>query len=323
MALLTKEQISQFCDRGYLVIDDIFHPKDDLDLLMDEYKGVLDSLAHDLYAQGKIASLYADLPFEQRLIEIYLDSGKVHTQYFNPSLPPDGVKEDTPYWAGTALFRTLRHERLLDAVESIIGAEIYATPILYVRMKPPENVTPRDEMGRVQLGRTLMHQDNAGIPSQADRTNMLTVWFPMKDANIKNGCLCVWPGSHHLGLLPHSLDRGRPYVIPKFLKGIGKPVPVPVQQGSVLFMHKCMIHGSYANNSKEVRWSFDFRYHPTHQPKVRDFFPGFVARSRLHPDTELHDPAQWDRQWRQARQKLAKEGTPQFHRWTENKTLSA
>ncbi len=322
MALLTEAQVTEFRDRGYLVIDNIFDPQIDLAPIMEEYQGVLERLAQDLYAQGKITSLYGDLPFEQRLIAIYQDSGKVHGQYFNPSLPADDVKEDTPYWAGPAVFHALRHQHLLDAIESIIGGEIYAAPILYTRIKPPEHLTPRDSMGRVQLGKTLIHQDNAGLLPEADETEMLTVWFPMKDATVNNGCLCVWPGSHHLGLLPHSLDRGRPYIPTEYLKTSGKAVPVTVKCGSVLFMHKRIIHASYANKSEEVRWSFDCRYTPIHQPKVREFFPGFVARSYQDPETELHDPVVWDRQWHEARQKLAKEGTPKFHRWTENKTLS-
>ncbi|MBC6477191.1 MAG: phytanoyl-CoA dioxygenase family protein [Hormoscilla sp. GM7CHS1pb] len=282
---------------------------------MEEYAEVLNRLAQDLYTQGKISSLYANLPFEERLIAIYQESGKVHSQYFNTSLPPDGFTEDTPYWAGQNLFQTLRHPRLLDAIESIIGSEICATPILHVRIKPPENLTPRDDRGHIQLDKTPIHQDNAGILPEADATDMLTVWFPMNYTDMKNGCLCVWPGSHHLGLLPHCIDRGRPRIPTEFLKEIGKAVPVPVKQGGVLLMNKCTVHASYANRSEKIRWSFDLRYTPTHQPKVRDFFPDFIARSRLHPETELKDPIQWDLQWQETRQKLAKTGTPQFHRW--------
>ena len=319
MTLLTEEQIAEFSDRGYLVIDNIFDPQTDLNPIMEEYLGVLEHLAQDLYAQGKIRSLYADLPFEERLIAIYQDSGKVHGQYFNPSLPADGVKENTPYWAGPAVFQALRHKRLLDVIESIIGGEIYAAPILYTRIKPPEHLTPHDHMGRVQLGKTLIHQDNAGLLPEVDETEMLTAWFPMKDATVDNGCLCVWPRSHHLGLLQHFLDRGRPYIPDEYLKIAGQAVPVPVKRGSVLLMDKRTIHASYANHSQEVRWSFDCRYTPIEQPKVREFFPGFVARSYQHPETELHDPVEWDRGWQEARQRLAKEGTPKFHRWTEYK----
>lgn len=84
MTLLTQEQVGEFGDRGYLVIDNIFDPETDLKPIVAEYLEVLDRLAQELYAQGKIKSLYADLPFDKRLIAIYQDSGKVHGQYFNP-----------------------------------------------------------------------------------------------------------------------------------------------------------------------------------------------------------------------------------------------
>ena len=35
---------------------------------------------------------------------------------------------------------------------------------------------------------------------------MLTVWFPVSDASVENGCLCVIPESHQKGLA-HPLPR--------------------------------------------------------------------------------------------------------------------
>lgn len=318
MSLLTEKQQTEFNERGYLVVDNILDCKNDLEPIMEEYRGVLDRLARELYTEGKISSLYSELPFNKRLIEIYRESGKVYSQYFTISLPPDGVKDDTPYWAGEAVFNILRNNLLLDAVESLIGAEIYATPILHGRIKPPEHLTPTNTNGTVQLGKTAIHQDNAGLLPDADVTEMLIAWFPMNDATVENGCLCVWSGSHHHGLLPHRLIPGRAYIPAEALKSIGKAIPIPVKQGSVLFMHKLLVHASYSNNSDDIRWSFDLRYNPIDQPPVRNYFPGFIARSRAHPETECHDPAEWNRLWSEARQKLATQGwTPKFHRWIE------
>ncbi len=316
MLPLNRQQQEQFQEQGYLIVEDVFNPETDFEPLVVEYDSVLDRLANELYSQRRITSLYKNKPFGERLIQIYRESGQVHAQYFNPSLPPDGFTEKTPYWAGKSLFQILRHKRLLDAVESILGPEIYVTPILHARIKPPESLTPRNKEGQIQLGKTMIHQDNAGMPPEADQTEMLIVWFPLQDANIENGCLCVWPGSHHRGVYPHRIVNGRPKIPAEHLTDVGKAVAVPVKRGNVLFMHRCLLHASYANNSKDIRWSFDFRYNPTHQPKVREFFPGFVARSRAHPETELHDPIKWNEQWQQTRYKLAKEGIPQFHRWS-------
>ncbi len=61
---------------------------------------------------------------------------------------------------------------------------------------------------------------------------------------------------------------------------------------------------SLTNESDGVRFSFDLRYNPTDQPTGRSWFPGFVARSRSHPETELHDFEAWDRMCEQARRAL-------------------
>lgn len=313
MAFLSEAQIEQFERDGYLVVEDLFDPATDIDPVIAEYHAVLDRLADELYANGEISATYADLPFGERLIEIYKESGKVHAQYFDFSLPKGNVKPDTPFWAGPAVFHMLTNAKLLDAVESLIGPEIYSNPVQHVRLKPPEALCPKNENGRVQLGKTPVHQDNGVVTPDADETEMLTVWFPLWDADVKNGCLCVWPGSHKQGLLDHCPTNLGLQVPGKLLTG--KAVSIPMKQGSALFMHRRTLHASHANNSNAVRWSFDLRYNPIGQPTGRDMFPGFVARSRQEPETELHDAQAWHQLWEDTRDRLAIYEPSSFDRW--------
>ena len=74
-----------------------------------------------------------------------------------------------------------------------------------------------------------------------------------------------------------------------------------MKPGDVLFMTKMTKHASLTNESDGVRFSFDIRYNPTGQPTERPWFPGFVARSRSHPESELRDFTTWDRLWEEAR----------------------
>ena len=165
---LTAEQIGQFQEDGYVLVKGVFDPEKDIDPVIEEYKGLLDNLAQDLYDAGEISSLYEELPFGERLTAIYQDSGKVHAQYFDFSLPQAGVQPDTPFWAGPAVFRLLTNESLLDAAESILGGEIYSNPVQHVRLKPPERLTPiNQETGRVQLGKTAVHQDHGVVLPEA------------------------------------------------------------------------------------------------------------------------------------------------------------
>jgi phytanoyl-CoA hydroxylase len=321
MAFLTPQQVQQFNEDGYLLVEGLFDPVEDIDPIIREYHGVLDRLAHELLANGEIASLHDDLPFGRRIIEVYRESGKVHAQYFDFSLPQADVKEDTPFWAGPAVFAMLRNEKLLDAVESIIGPEIYSNPVQHVRIKPPEQLTPIDANGKVQLGKTPVHQDNGVVLPEADLSDILTVWFPLWDATVENGCLVVWPGSHRQGLLDHCRSDLGLHIPGKLLSG--KAVSLPMKRGDALFMTKTTIHASHSNTSNDVRWSFDLRYNPTGQPTGRGAFPGFVARSRSTPASELRDPAQWEQLWRDTRYRLATQGAGAFNRWSAENAVCA
>lgn len=321
MAFLTQQQVDQFHEEGYLLVDNLFDPEKDIDPIIEEYRMVLDKLADELYAKGEISSTYAELPFGPRLIEIYKESGKVHAQYFDFSLPLGNVRQDTPLWVGPAVFNTLRNERLLDAVESILGPEIYSNPVQHVRLKPPEHLTPKDEHGHVQLGKTPVHQDNGVVLPVADQTDILTVWFPLWDANVENGCLVVWPRSHRQGLMDHCPAPTGLQVPGKLLSGKAKSIPV--KRGQALFLTKLTLHASHSNQSDNIRWSFDLRYNPIGQPTGREVFPGFVARSRKHPESELRDPAEWARLWHAARHNLADKDVGPFNRWSAERAVCA
>jgi phytanoyl-CoA hydroxylase len=321
MAQLSQAQVDQFHREGYLVVEGLLDAREDVSPVIAEYEGVLDMLATALHAQGVIASTYSGLPFSQRLIQIYRESGKVHAQYFDFSLHGANVTEETSFWVGPEVFNLIRHQKLLDAVESIIGPEIYSNPVQHVRLKPPEHLTPRDAEGRLQLGRTPVHQDNGVVLPEADATEMLTVWFPLGAATVENGCLAVWPYSHRQGLLDHC-PRPDGLTIPGSIIR-GKARSIEMQAGDVLFMTKLTMHASHANHSDHVRWSFDLRYNPIGQATGRDQYPGFIARSRQDPASELRDPAEWARLWHECRRRLAAEGAGPFSRWSADSPLCA
>jgi ectoine hydroxylase-related dioxygenase (phytanoyl-CoA dioxygenase family) len=318
---LTRAQVEQFEREGYLLVENLFDPASEIDPIIAEYEYVLDTLAGELYAEGKVTSTYTELPFGRRLIEIYKESGAVHAQYFDFSLPQADVRADTPLWAGPAVFNMIRNEKLLDVVESIIGPEIYSNPVQHVRLKPPEHLTPRNDEGRLQLGKTPVHQDNGVVLPEADQTDMLTVWFPLWDVTVKNGCLAVWPESHRRGLLDHCPRPAGLSIPGKLLDG--KARSMSMRRGDALLMHKLTIHASHANHSDNIRWSFDLRYNPIGQPTGRGAFPGFVARSRQDPASELHDAAEWERLWYAARERLAAEGMGRFNRWDADSPVCA
>ena len=83
MTGLTQAQVEQFHEEGYLKVEGLLNPEEDLDPIIEEYKGVLDQLAQDLYAKGAISDIYADLPFGDRFIKICIETNETHNQYFD------------------------------------------------------------------------------------------------------------------------------------------------------------------------------------------------------------------------------------------------
>ena len=96
-----------------------------------------------------------------------------------------------------------------------------------------------------------------------------------------------------------------------------------MKRGDALFLHKLTLHASHSNHSDNIRWSFDLRYNPVGQPTGREYFPGFIARSRKDPQSELHDPAEWAQLWVEARQKLAREFNGSLYRWGSDNPMCA
>lgn len=322
---LTNEQLEQFHEEGYLKVEGLFDPVEDLDPIIEEYKGVLDRLALDLYGQGRIQSTYADLPFSERFIQICIETNETHAQYFDFSLPQGNVKADTPMWVGPSIFRVMTNPRLLDAVESIIGGEIYSNPVQHVRIKPPEKYVAKDEAtGKAKLGATNWHQDNGVVLPEADESNILTVWFSLTDAQEKHGCLQVIPRSHNEGILDHCPAGPGGLEIPEKVKSREAAVPLPTKRGDVLFLTKRTVHSSLSNVSDEIRWSFDLRYNPIGQDTGRGVFPGYIARSRQNPESELHDPEEWAQLWHKTRSFMAEtEYSKSFNRWDPNAPVCA
>lgn len=308
-----------FESEGYLLIPDVFDPVADLDPVVAEYAERLAQLADDWARRGLIDSTYANLPFAERFAHVLNDIGPEGYRAFDITLSGP-IAEDTPMHAGPAVFDLITNSRLLDVVEQLIGGEILSNPIQHVRIKPPERMLNEKFQGKnTMVGAADWHQDQGVATVEVDATEMLTVWFPVFDATVQNGCLCVVPRSHKRGLLLHCPSRaGQTFDlrIPEVIRA-SDGLPLEMKRGSALFMHRLTMHSSLRNLSNGVRWSFDLRYQPVGQPTGRDWLPACVVRSRQEPTREIHDWRQWADMWWQTRTYLtAHPGAQKPRRWT-------
>ena len=308
MAGLTQEQLDRFHHDGYLIVEDVLAPGE-LAAIRDEYREIMDRAEADLVTEGRIRPL-TGTTFSERYIEAMaqMDAQYDLYQYFDICLPMiEGINHSTTMSAGPEVFQLLTHPRLLDIAESVIGPEVYSNPVQHTRIKPPVTSTPGGVTDSNVVA-TFWHQDAAVVDPEADATDMLTVWLAITDATAENGCLVAAPGSHRAeDLSLHCPAKGfvADIYIPESIIDDDRVVPLEMEAGSALLLHKMTEHASLDNHSQDIRWSFDLRYQPTGQPTGRSIFPGFVARSAADPGRAITDPEEWANLWWDTRDRIA------------------
>jgi phytanoyl-CoA hydroxylase len=275
---LTESQVRTFHRDGLLLLPAVLS-NEDLAPLIDEFQDAVDEKAGAAFRQGKISSLHEGEPFERRLALIDRESEEVFYALFGKS------------HHGPALWDLMRHPKILDIVETLVGPEIYCHPTFNVRPKLPAHE------------RTVVpwHQDSAYLTPDADDTTIVACWIPLVDATAENGCMELIVGSHRHGIVPHKnvfhyLDIDAEDLPP------GEQRVVPVANGDVLLLHNLTVHRSLPNVSDTIRWSVDLRYQDPAQPTGRVHVPGFLVRSAARPGDVVTDREHWIRSLHEAGQ---------------------
>lgn len=308
---LKKDQIAFFNTQGYLVVEDVLDQEKILDPVRAEYSALLDELIDGWVAEGRLAPLDPELSFNDKLLAAY----KAGCDWFQPmdiSLPGDQIYADTPMHFGKAVFDMITAPSLLDVVSGLLGPELTSNPIQHVRIKPPSTDLQSDEI-RAHITATDWHQDRGVTHSDADQTDMVTVWIAVTDATTGNGCLQVIPGGHREGLKPHCL-KVQTAIADGFMDE-NQAVALPVKSGGVVLFHPLVPHASLMNHTQGFRWSFDIRFNKNGQPTGRSHFPEFIARSPSKPETVLRDWKEWRGMWERTRAELAIAPHTPIHRW--------
>ena len=294
---LSPKQVAQFAEDGYLLLRDALTDAD-LDPIIVEYEEYIGRRAEELLAAGHISALYADEPFDRRLVSICREDDAIYREL------------DIMYLRGRASFEFLRNDRLLDMIESLVGPEITCSPIQHTRAKLPAGVTPSGSDSHV----APWHQDAGVTWEEADPHFILTVWLPLCAATPENGCLQILPRAHQNGLVQHHIKQGLGTVIIDEEMPQAEALTLPMDKGDVLLMDKQTPHRSTPNNADTVRWSMDLRYQETGTPTGRPFYPDFVARSRSNAESELRDYDEWCRRWVESLAAV-QEQRIKSHRW--------
>ena len=261
---LTSEQVEFYQIEGYLVLPQLL-TREDMAPVRAAMSEKVSEIAEGLLQDGLVRDMRGQEPFETRLARLF-----------------DGLTDEDFLKYGRSwrdrqpgYFALMSNPKILDAVESLIGGEIFANPVYNVRPKVPH----------VAAGAVPWHQDKSYWPD-ANSNPVITVWIPIVDATLENGCLHIWPRSHKNRVLSfHNETRtGTGYLEldgahQEKIQAISLPIAAG---GAILFNDRC-VHMSTPNNSDSVRWSVDLRYQPTDQDPMRDYGAGFLAHSRRNP----------------------------------------
>ena len=128
-------------------------------------------------------------------------------------------------------------ERLTGAVAELIGPNVQLHHTKY-HVKPPAIGAPFP-----------MHQDYPFFPHE--QHTMLAAAIHIDHSTVENGCLCVVPGSHKLGPIPHISEGGN--YLPLDAWPLERAVAVEAHAGDVLLFSYLTVHGSYVNHSSRPR----------------------------------------------------------------------
>ena len=274
MPALSEEQIERFHEDGCLLVEDVL-PAEDLTPLIREFEQVVDAAARRLHAEGALDKLFPEAPFERRLAQLYAAADAERRDELWRAV--QGKHHKTP-----GLFAVFTHPALLDIAEALLGPEILAHPQFNSRAKLPHQ----------QATVVPWHQDLGYLDPEATETFMVNCWIPLVDATMEMGAMQVIPGSHRWGLLPHEQVDG-------YLGFREESLPphesrdCPMRLGGVVLLQHQVVHRSVPNTSPKVRWSLDLRYCRPDAPTGRAEVPGFLCRSRRHPERVAQSVEDW------------------------------
>ena len=289
---LSAERIAAFQRHGFVIVP--LFSEDDFVAVKREISDHLDARARALHAEGLIRELHADAPFETRFALLAAQCDEIHGG------------NDTTDILGDALFRFMRHPRLLDAIAALVGPEISLNPIQHLRAKPPAAAGRR-----IGFYEVPWHQDSGVTTADSDGALLITAWIPLGGASETMGCLRLIPGFHRRGHVRHVSDPAYGTTIDPALLPADGHVSGACRPGEIVLMSQFTPHSSTPNLSQVCRWSLDLRYQATGSPSGRAGHPSTTVRSLRDPTAEVNDPAVWRAAWKAA---LAKPGSGGCHR---------
>ncbi len=157
-----------------------------------------------------------------------------------------------PHLLHPELDAIVRHPRILDAIEAIIGPDILVwSSALFMK-------DARDR------GFVSWHQDS--VTYGLDGDELISAWVALTDVDAGNASMRFLPGSHLGGLVHHRLvaDADNMVSLGETIDGVddARSVSVSLRAGEMSLHNIHLMHASDANKSDRTRIGFVIRYFP-------------------------------------------------------------
>jgi non-haem Fe2+, alpha-ketoglutarate-dependent halogenase len=167
-----------------------------------------------------------------------------------------GPYRHKPHLVYTWAQELIRHPKILDAIEDVIGPDILAWESVFFIKEPHTD----DYIS--------WHQDITywGLETEGD---VVTAWVALSPSTIESGCMRVVPGTHLREVVPHSdtfgahnmLSRGQEIAVEV---DEAHAVDLVLEPGQLSLHHVKIFHGSHQNRAADRRIGFAIRYLPPH-----------------------------------------------------------
>jgi ectoine hydroxylase-related dioxygenase (phytanoyl-CoA dioxygenase family) len=147
---------------------------------------------------------------------------------------------------------------------------------------------------------TPWHQDDAFSRPGSGFLESISIWMPLQDVTVDNGCLMYIRGSNSGPLYPHRSPNNDPRI--HGLETVAVPdmthcVPAPVRAGGAVIHHSRTLHGAGANTSAEPRRAYILGYAVQARPHSRFSrdYPWNLEKHTARDERELATLSRWKR----------------------------
>ncbi|KAG6453236.1 probable alpha-ketoglutarate-dependent hypophosphite dioxygenase [Manduca sexta] len=219
MTRLTEEQKQFYQDNGYIVVKNVL-TEQELAEITEQYDKLFRRKNQEKMESSWVGSDENDRKNDGEMTVKGIHNLQYHHAVFS---------------------KFLFNENLLDALEDVMGTENIVLHHTKCHYKPPEKGAAYP-----------MHQDYHYFPYKKD--SMVAAFLHLDAANLENGGLVVYPGSHKLGPQEDiGAKEGNFHYVDQKKFPIEGATPVIAARGDVVIFSYLLVHGSPPNLSTRPR----------------------------------------------------------------------